>query len=940
MYNHTSEELAREISAFIPAQRICSDEPRRRAYSTDSSMFFRMAGAVVDVIDEQEVVALIAYARARNIGLTFRGSGTSLNGQCSGTGILVRLKGPLWRQLEVHDRGDAISGWAGVIGSEMNEALLPFNRKIGPDPSSLASACFGGILANNAAGGCCTVDQNVYATLRSIRLILHDGTIVDTSDPENVSRFRSTHRKMLGELSLLRQELLSDAELAARIRRKYRIKNTCGYAVNAFVDFDDPLDILTHLLVGSEGTLAFVSRATIGTVPVFRLRAAALIVFPSLTNGIKTVKRWRDSGLANAAELFDRSSLKAIAALPKTPQAVRELGSDGCAVLIETQADDDQTLHANIATLLGAVQDIETIGEPQFHTDPELCESLWAVRRGLFPAIAGTKQPHESVLLEDICFPLDRIEEGCRKFEELFSRFGYNGGLHGHVFHGNFHFAFPVDLSSDEENRKIHRFIEEMVDIVVDLDGSLKAEHGTGYAVAAFVEREWGETIYAVMKRVKQVLDPVNIFNPGVLINDDPRCHTRDLKVSVACHPLLDNCVECGFCEPVCPSKDIGFTPRQRVSVLRHIAWMEQQGRSGIEAWRDTYDRFGTQLCATDAICTTRCPLSIDVAGFTRDRRHAQAGDFAHAVAAKVGSHFELVTRTASHLLSGAGGAQRLLGDDLMYKISAGARKLSRSRLPSWNDQMPRGARKLPRPEKTGIDSVVYVPSCAVRTMGDSLHDPAEPLAEVTVRLLEKAGYAVIIPEDISRLCCGKAFETKGLLDEADAKAAEMEKALLAASSDGELPILCETSPCLARMRKVMDGRLKLYEPIEFTMHFLLSRLKLSRKYRKIAIHPTCSTRLLRLEEPLLQLAEQCADQVVWPRDIQCCGFAGDKGFSHPQLNRSALEHLAERISGCEQGFSTSRTCEIGLSLHGNVPYKNILYMLDACADSSEACSD
>ncbi|MEJ2137100.1 MAG: FAD-binding and (Fe-S)-binding domain-containing protein [Desulfofustis sp.] len=625
MSDTSSDTLAYEISKFIPADRIFSDESRRRAFSTDASMFFRMAQVVVDAISEKEIIGLIEYACNRNTGLTFRGSGTSLNGQCSGNGILVRMKGPLWKKLHIHNDGAEITSWSGVIGSRLNEALLPYGRKIGPDPASLAAACFGGIIANNAAGGCCTVDQNIYSTLKNMRFILHDGTIVDTSDLDNVARFRLTHKKLLDELSALRQEIVDDNELAARIRRKYRIKNTCGYAVNALVDFSDPVEILTHLLIGSEGTLGFVSSATIKTIPVSALRATALIIFPSLTNGIRTVKRWSDSGVANAAELFDWPTLKALITLPTTPPTVKQLKDDGCAVLLETQANDENTIGENISTLLEAVKDIETLGEPQFFRDPEMCESLWAFRRSLFPAISSAREPHELILIEDFCVPLDKIEEACRKFEDLFNRYGYSGGLHGHVFHGNFHFALPVDLSSEDKKRKIHRFIDEMVDIVVGLDGSLKAEHGTGYAVAPFVELEWGEKIYNIMKRVKRLLDPNNSFNPGVLLNDDPECHTTQLKTPVACHPLLDNCVECGFCDPVCPSRDIGLTPRQRVSMLRHIAWLEQQGQDSVETWQQAYDKFGTELCATDGICTTRCPLCVDVAGFTRSRRNSQA---------------------------------------------------------------------------------------------------------------------------------------------------------------------------------------------------------------------------------------------------------------------------------------------------------------------------
>ena len=934
MNEKSSHTVAEEIAAFLPPERIFHDDVRRRAYSVDASMFFRQATVVVDVVSEEEVISLLAYANTSDIGVTFRGGGTSLNGQCSGLGILARPKGPFWKNIEVYNQGQKIKAWCGALGAKMNEALAPFNKKIGPDPASLSTANFGGIIVNNAAGMCCTVEQNTYATLRDMRLILFDGTVVDTSDEENLAHFRLSHSGLLDELLQIRQIILGDIELTERIRRKYSIKNTCGYAVNALVDFEDPVDILTHLMVGSEGTLGFVSNATIETIDTYSLRATALIFFPNLSSAAKAVTRWSESGAANAAELFDGPTLRALANLPSAPAIVKELKGESCAVLIETQANDETTLGNNVSTLIEAIENIDTLGHPEFFTDEESCESLWAFRRALFPAVAGAREPHELVLLEDVCFPLGKIEEGCEEFGKLFERYGYDGGIQGHAFHGNFHFALPVDFSSEEEKEKIHSFLEEMMHMVVALDGSLKAEHGTGYAVAPFVELEWGSKTYDIMKGVKKLLDPQNHLNPGVLLNDDPKCHTKNLKTPIASHPKLDNCVECGFCEPVCPSKDIGFTPRQRVSVLRHIAKLKIEHPEEAEQWQKIYDELGTALCATDGICTTRCPLAVDVAGFVKDRRGDFATKFNKTIAHKIGCHFGTVTKGASLLLNGVAIFQRLLGDAMMNRSSAVARKIVGPKLPAWNEQMPRGGKNLPRSSKQGTDVVIYMPSCAIRTMGDSVHDPAEPLADVTIRVLERAGYSVIFPENVIELCCGKAYETKGLFDEADAKSGEMEDALLKVSRNGKYPILCETSPCLARMKKVMDDRLKLFEPIEFAYQYLLNRLTLKKALGRIAIHPTCSTRLLGLAEPFFRLAEQCAETVVWPRDIQCCGFSGDKGFTHPELNKASLESLAAIIQGCEEGFSTSRTCEIGLSLHGKVPYKNIMYLLDICTQN------
>ncbi len=932
MNKKSSHTLAEEIAAFIPQERIYHDEPRRRAFSVDASMFFRQATVVVDVANEEEVISLLTYCHTTGVGVTFRGGGTSLNGQCSGVGILARPKGPFWQKMEICDEGRAIKAWSGALGLKMNETLAPFKKKIGPDPASLSSANFGGIIINNAAGMCCTVEQNSYATLRDMRLILFDGCVVDTSDKDNVARFRISHRELLEELFQTRQAILDDTQLTERIRRKYGIKNTCGYAVNSFVDFDDPVDILSHLLIGSEGTLGFISNATIETIDSFALRGTALIFFPSLNIAAKAVTRWSESNSANAAELFDMPTLRALANLPSTPGIVKDLKGDACAVLIETQANDRETLKNNISTLVEAINDIETLGQPEFFTDEESCESLWAFRRAMFPAVAGAREPNQLVLLEDVCFPLNKIEEGCHEFGKLFERYGYDGGVHGHAFHGNFHFALPVDFSSKDEKAKIHKFLEEMMQIVVGLDGSLKAEHGTGYTVAPFVEMEWGTKIYQIMKDVKKLLDPQNIFNPGALLNEDPNCHTENLKTPMASHPQLDNCVECGFCEPVCPSKDIGFTPRQRVSVFRYIAELQLNQPEKAKKWEKIYDELGTALCATDGICTTRCPLAVDVASFVRDRRNQLASSSTKKIAHKIGDHFGAVTKGAALLLNGVAIFQRLFGDAMMYKSAKVTRKIVGPSLPAWNEHMPRGGKKLPKPVDQGADTIIYMPSCAIRTMGDSVHDPAEPLGVVTVRVLERAGYSVVFPDNVSDLCCGKAFETKGLFAEADAKSREMEEALLKVSKGGKYPILCETSPCLARMIKVMDDRLKLYEPIEFANKYLLNRLTLKRIPGQIAIHPTCSTRLMGLDESFLKLAEQCAETVVWPRDIQCCGFSGDKGFSHPELNKSSLETLAAKIEGCEAGFSTSRTCEIGLSLHGKVPYKNVMYLLDTCS--------
>ena len=923
--------LKKDLEQFIPTERVFHERIKRIAFSVDASMFSREASIVVDLVNEKEVAALLKYAKNTGTDVTFRGGGTSLNGQCSGHGILARLRGPQWQQLEVSEDRESFKAWCNVLGLKINNTLAPFKKMLGPDPASLASATFGGIVVNNAAGMCCTVEQNAYATLESMRLMLTDGTVLDTSESKSVENFRKSHKELLDGILQLRNEILEEPELASRISKKYEIKNTCGYSMNSFVDFEDPVEILTHLMIGSEGTLGFVSNASLQTFETFSHRATALIFFRNLATGAKAVTHWSQSQAATAAELFDGPTLKALANLPAAPALVKELDTSACAVLIEARANSEQSLHEKISLLENAITDIKTLNSYEFYTDENHCEALWAFRRAMFPAVAGNREPNQLVLLEDVCFPLDKIEEGCEKFAKLFDKYDYEGGVHGHAFHGNFHFALPVNMSSKEERTKIHAFLEEMMHMVVGLNGSLKAEHGTGYAVAPFVELEWGKQLYGIMKRVKTLLDPEGILNPGVLINDDPHCHTKNLKNPMASHAKIDNCVECGFCESICPSKDIGLTPRQRVALWRNISRMKHESAEDIREWEKAYDQLGTDLCATDGLCTTRCPLQVDVAGFVKDRRKQIGSTLAKSIARRVGNNFAVTTRGASHLLNGVALFQRLLGDAMMYKGAKVAEKVIGKGLPSWNEHMPRGGAKSPNLFGKSGDTIVYMPSCAIRTMGDSVHDPSEPLQEVTIRVLERAGYTVTLPESINTLCCGKAFDTKGLFEEAQAKSNELESALLKASDNGKHLIFCETSPCLAHMRKMMDQRLKMFEPVEFTTKYLIDRLVIKKLQKRIAIHPTCSTRLLGLAESFANLAERCATEVVWPKEIQCCGFSGDKGFSHPELNKSSLQNLCEEIQGCDRGYSTSRTCEIGLSLHGKVPYQNIMFLLDSC---------
>jgi D-lactate dehydrogenase len=309
--------LIQAISRILPERQVITDPLRRLAYGTDAS-FYRMVPEVVAVVEtEQEVQALLQVARAHARPVTFRAAGTSLSGQAITDGVLA-LIGEAFSTCEIAPDAATVRLGPGIIGGEVNARLAPHGRKIGPDPASINACKVGGIAANNASGMCCGTAQNSYRTLAGLRVVLADGSLLDTEEEFSVAAFRQSHAALLGELGRLGAATRADAELAARIRHKYKIKNTTGYSLNALIDYQDPIEILSHLMIGSEGTLGFLSRITLRTVVEDPCKASALVFFPDIETACQAVIRLKPQPVS-AVELLDRSSLRSVQDKPGLP---------------------------------------------------------------------------------------------------------------------------------------------------------------------------------------------------------------------------------------------------------------------------------------------------------------------------------------------------------------------------------------------------------------------------------------------------------------------------------------------------------------------------------------------------------------------------------------------------------------------------------------------
>lgn len=905
-------------------------ELQKLAWGTDAGFYRLLPETVLHPATEQEVADAFAYARANRKTITFRAAGTSLSGQAISDSILL-VVGKKWEKYEVLDGSSFVRLQPGIIGERVNEILKPYGRKFTPDPASIKSAMVGGIVMNNASGMSCGTHANSSRMLESARLMLPDGTVLDTGDESSKASFLTTHPDFVRRIQELRDRTLADKELAELIRQKYRIKNVTGLNIHPFVLYSDPFDIIAHLLVGSEGTLAFVSEVVMRTGVLMPCTASAMLFFADTRTACRTVMALDKTTVA-AAEFFDRKALSAVESQFEELQGLPETAS---ALLVKVEAPDAGALGDKIAEVSATIDRFELCRPYRFTENPDEYGKYWAMRSGIFPAVGSMRPVGTTCLIEDVAFPIDCLEDATEDLQQLLARNGYDDAvIYGHALEGNYHFVLDQWFDTPEEVERYRRMMAEVVDMVVDkYHGSLKAEHGTGRNMAPFVRREWGDAAYRLMQDVKQLFDPENILNPGVIFNEDPESHLRHIKPLPALHSLVDRCIECGFCEVNCVSCGFALSSRQRIVVQREIARLRQTGEdpARLRALQREFRRVGEQLCAGDGLCAMSCPVGINTGEYIHVLREKKHGRM-HLYMAWVTAHDFSAFVAGIRMMLGIGAALRsVLGNRLMTWGTRLLRFITAGNFPLWTSAMPKPKSwKLPKTKPSDL-KVVYFPSCINRAMGVSPGDPVkQPLMFEMTELLQKAGYEVIFPKGMENLCCGMIWESKGMPGTADGKAADLELALYKASQRGKYPVLCDQSPCLYRMRRCMEN-LQLYEPVEFIDKFLLDKLDITPIKETITIHATCSTIKMGLKPTLIKVARLCAENVLVPEEIGCCGFAGDKGFFEPELNRWALRKLRPQVQQAHAvaGYSNSRTCEIGLRANSGIPFMSIAYLVN-----------
>ena len=909
------------VTSFLSTRAI-----DRYRISSDASHFYLIPEAVATPQNADEVAQLFEHATANKTSVTFRSGGTSLSGQAVCDAILIDTR-RYFRKIEVLDNGWSVRVQPGATVRAVNARLARFGRKLGPDPASEIACTIGGVIANNSSGMACGITANTFRTLKSATIILPNGTIINTADSNSDEQLALLAPAIYQTLKEIKAEIDSRSDLKTGIQRQYTLKNTMGYGLNSFTDFESVVDIFLHLLIGSEGTLGFISEAIFETISLLSNAATSLLIFENLIAATQALESLEKTHPATI-ELMDCASLRA----GKVDLGAIQLRAHA-ALLVEYQAVDEVSLSELVTNAELVIKQLNTVSTPLLSTDESIRNDLWHIRKGLYASVAGARKSGTTALLEDISVPVSQLANTCMALQTLFEKYGYDDAvIFGHAKDGNIHFLVNEDFQDPKKAERYRLFTEEMVDLVLSKSGSLKAEHGTGRMMAPFVERQFGSELYAFMIRIKKAFDPEGVLNPGVLISSDALAHLHHIKFNPTVAAVVDNCVECGYCEPICPSKDLTTTPRQRIVLQRALTRAKHNGDKTLfdELLRDS--RYNVEeTCAVDGLCESSCPVGINTGSLVTSLRSESVDVVYETAFEQAAEHWGVATKSISSLLSMA----QKLPSALLAPVNKVVRDfLGSERIPKWTPDLPIGGKVRTTHVQENADFVLFT-SC--------LETIFESQTSVSLKsLTEKSGLKFTTPKNISNLCCGTPWKSKGITGGYQTVVMATYEALLVASDNGRLPIVSDNSSCTEGIIKVLlsksDSNLQIIDAIVFADQYLLPKLKITKMLDSVVLHPTCSSTLMGIDANFERLARTISREVTIPYDWGCCGFAGDRGMLHPELTASATQAEARELE--EQTFdaylSTNSTCEIGMSRATGHTYRHILSQLDQLSERND----
>ncbi len=937
-------DIAEELKKILPPEKIKSALIDLYAFAPDASFYYLLPKVIVQPSNVEEVRGLFVFSHQHHIPIVFRTGGTSLSGQSITDGILVDLS-RFWRRCSIERDGALVRVQPGIIAAHVNHQLRKYQRKIGPDPASINAAMMGGILSNNSSGMCCGVQYNSYHTLQFIKFMLPDGTVYNTELQEDYKRFENECAALYNDLVQLKQRLVSNDILVSKIRQKYKLKNTVGYSLNAFLDFEHPLDILAHLIIGAEGTLAFIEEAVLKTLPDHAFKITGLLYFDNPITACNAIAALKESG-ADSLELMDRAALRSVQNQTHAPLIIKELPCNATAILCEYQANSKELLEAKYSKARSVIKALELLHPANFTTTATEQYAYWKLRKGMYPSVAAARKKGTTVMLEDIAIPVEKLGEGVVDIQQLMRKYGYeNSIIFGHAKEGNLHFVMSQSMNDESSIRNFDLFSKDLAALVINkCNGSLKGEHGTGRQVAPFVKDEWGDEAYEIMQALKNAVDPTGMLNPGVILNSDTNCHIKNLKTLPVVEEEVDKCIECGYCENRCPSRDFTLTPRQRIVIRRALQRLsEENNDADKKILLQQYKYAGLDTCAVDGLCATDCPVSINTGDLVKRLRRENHSAKANTIALSVAKNFRKLEWAVKFGLRSGIMVNRLVGKNAMYKLTAGIKKIFPV-FPLWLKELT-GPVSINSTERVKAD-VIYFVSCITRMMGTDM-ESKKSIIEVVQSVSKKAGYNLVVPNDIVGNCCGQPFSSKGFAVAYQYIANDTIEKLWLWTEEGSIPVLMDITSCtqslhtsrpyLSEANQQKFDKIRILDSIDFIADMLLPKLIITTPKLQVVLHPVCTVFKMNLYNKLKQIGKACAAKVDLPVHTGCCGMAGDRGFYYPGLTKAATANEAAEVNENRYDgyYSSAKTCEMSLSDATGKNYQSLFHLLDEVVNPS-----
>lgn len=902
-----NKETLSNLQMSIGSEKVSTRLIDRLALCRDASLYRLVPQVIVRPTSTLDVVNVLRWCAASGMHATFRAAGTSLSGQAVTDGVLIDISRNWW-DVSITEKGDYVTVQPGVTGGRVNALLKRYGRKLGPDPASINAAMIGGIVANNASGMCCGTAQNSYNTIEHLIYTLPDGTTINTANPDSDEQLLAKNKTVYNGIVALRREVLADTELTATIRKKYAIKNTMGYSLNAFLDEEQPSKILGRLMIGSEGTLGFVSSVTYRTIPDAPFKLTSLLVFASIEEACSHIDYFRNSGAA-AIELMDDACLASFASLESTPITYRFHGKGLTALLVEFHFHSADHCHSECLALTEALNDIPTINQPTWTNVEAEQMVLWRLRKGLMPTVGAMRSSGDTMINEDIAVPPRFLPSLISDVQLAFNEYGYHGAIiFGHAKDGNIHFVLNQNLSTEASLVGYDGFMRSIADIVVSrYGGSLKAEHGTGRNMAPFVQMEWGARAYSVMKRLKILVDPNGVLSPDVILSDDPDVHIKHIKPIPSIHGQIDACIECGFCEHVCPTRNTHTTPRQRIALQRELQLASGNSKLFRQLTRD-FNSVALDSCAADSVCGLVCPVGIDTGAYVKSMRAMSHNGLSRSVTSFLGKHYGVIDRSVKFFASTA-----IFASSLVKRLSPVIGQMGSSRAISQ-----------PIPNDRHVDAIVFA-GCPSRWF--STQDGGHSHIEKMIILANRAGLNIEYMQNDS-VCCGQPFDSSGFPDAAATAGNLALELLYKKCLRNNTPIIVDTSTCLGVLKRIGNAHeLYMISEADFLYNQVLPRLQISNRLPSVTIHAGCGVHKNQEVELVNDLVKSCTHH---PQVLPtfCCGMAGDHGVKMPEILRGSVDNFSIETGSGEYFVTCNTTCQAGLSYSVGKKFMSLTDML------------